>query len=344
MDSINLLPGPVEFINEIHEAFNEPALSHRDGHTKELVNKTEQLFNELTGAKHATIFVGSGTLSNDAVAAQIACIGGKGLIPTNGKFGEKMGEHLAPYNLDYDMLKHPWGEAFDYKKIETIIKDYDWCWFAHCDTSSGVLNDLTLMVEICKKHNVKLCVDCVSTMGTMAIDLKNVYLASCVSTKGVASYEGLGIVLSNQIFTPRPDKIPMCLDIGYYQKHGGIPFTLSSRFVSALNIALEHILHGKRLQNIAEYHRMIADFIENKGWNFAVKPESMNIAVNTIAIPANLSAKEIGNSLKERGILVYYESEYYYNNNWVQACLFSSNLSHEHIVSFLRALDETTAK
>ena len=41
---------------------------------------------------------------------------------------------------------------------------------------------------------MKLCVDCISSIGAIPIDLKDVYFASGVSGKAIKSYTGISFV------------------------------------------------------------------------------------------------------------------------------------------------------
>jgi aspartate aminotransferase-like enzyme len=55
---------------------------------------------------------GSGTLANDAIAAQLSLLDGRGLVLSNGEFGERLIDHARRFGLSFDVLKIEWGEAF----------------------------------------------------------------------------------------------------------------------------------------------------------------------------------------------------------------------------------------
>ena len=71
---------------------------------------------------------------------------------------------------------------------------YEWLWFVHHETSTGMLNDLDELNTFCNKYEMKLCVDCISSIGAIPIDLKDVYFASGVSGKAMKSFTGLSFV------------------------------------------------------------------------------------------------------------------------------------------------------
>ena len=59
------------------------------------------------------ILVGSGTLANDVVAAQLSLDPGPGLVVTNGEFGERLADHARRMHLPHEALVFEWGEPFD---------------------------------------------------------------------------------------------------------------------------------------------------------------------------------------------------------------------------------------
>jgi hypothetical protein len=71
------------------------------------------------------------------------------------------------------------------------------------------------------------------------VDLQSVYLASCVSGKGLGAFPGLSMVFYHDAVAPEPDKLPRYLDLGYYAAQNGVPFTHSSNLLSALQEALK---------------------------------------------------------------------------------------------------------
>src|SRR5204862_4298416 len=133
---------------------------------------------QLTKAKKVEILLGSGSLANDAVAAQLSREKGPGLILTNGEFGERLVDHAHRFGLTFDTLQFPWGHPFDLSAIEHFIARstaLHWVWFAHCETSTGMLNDLPALKQICAERNIKLCADCISSIGLVPVNLEGVY-------------------------------------------------------------------------------------------------------------------------------------------------------------------------
>ena len=75
---------------------------------------------------------------------------------------------------------------------------YSWLWVVHCETSTGVLNDLCSFKKLCSQYGITLAVDCVSAIGTTAVDLTGCCLLNGCSGKGLLSYTGLSFVFHNE--------------------------------------------------------------------------------------------------------------------------------------------------
>ena len=77
-----LTPGPVAMPDAVARAFRRPPLSHRSPEFARLMQSVRRRLRRLTGAEHCAVMVGSGTLANDVVAAQLSRLGPPGVIVT----------------------------------------------------------------------------------------------------------------------------------------------------------------------------------------------------------------------------------------------------------------------
>ncbi|WP_033542514.1 aminotransferase class V-fold PLP-dependent enzyme [Planococcus sp. CAU13] len=315
---LNFLPGPVAIHSEVEEAFRQGAISHRSLDFIEEMKIVREKLCALVNARHAQIAVGTGTLANDLVAAQIKKLPGRGLILANGEFGYRLIDHAVRLGLQFDTLEKPWNGNIPLEEVEALLKvnkDITWLWTVHCETSTGYLYDLESLTELTKKRGIKLCVDACSSVGIVPVDLREVHLASTVSGKGLASYPGLAVVFHREPVVPDPS-IPRYLDLGQYAVAGSIPYTHSSNLVYALHEALKRIDFGNKTRIGNAARRLLAD----AGFT-VLGDDSYSPGILTIPIPAVISSNEIGNKLKEEGIITSYESDYLLDRNWIQFAL-----------------------
>ncbi len=322
----NFLPGPVAIADKVRQAYSHPPVSHRSAQFMRDFNDTRQQLCELVHAQQVVILMGSGTLANDAIAAQLSLLSGKGLILVNGEFGQRLADQASRANLSFLTVEALPGERFDSQQIKHTV-DNDpairWLWAVHCETSTGMLNDIEAFANICSKANIHLCLDCISSIGTVPINLSKVYLASCVSGKGLGSLPGLAMVFYNHRIALAGHKLPRYLDLGFYAEKNGIPFTLSSNSLYALSAALEHQDWGQRYKHITAWSTQIRRDLQKSGLPILVSEAYASSAVITVPLPASMSSLEVGTMLEDNDILISYRSEFLLKKNWVQLCMMS---------------------
>ena len=323
-DPVILTPGPVAMPAEVVQAFQRPPLSHRSPQFHELMLSVRQRLCDLTNANHCAVMVGSGTLANDVVAAQLSRLRSPGVIATAGEFGERLLDHADRMGLEYVAVRHEWGEPLDYDCIRRALKANagGWLWTVHCETATGALADLPRLKSLCQQYNARLALDCISSIATTPVNLEGVWLASGASGKGLAAYPGLGLVFCEE--RPLPDaSLPRYLDLGLHcgDDDGAVPFTLSSNLLAALDAGLQRQT-GDLLARIDEDGRWLRGQLRNLGFKLVASESNSIGAVTTIALPKDkLGSEQLGNALESQGFFTSYASGYLRERNWLQICL-----------------------
>src|SRR6266487_2071189 len=339
--AVNFLPGPVAVRREVRRAFEQAPESHRAESFKADFQATKQILCELVRAKQAALFMGAGTLANDIIAAQLSLVGGRGLILSNGEFGARLVDHARRVHLDFHAVELGWGEPLKPGVVRQKIatgRPPAWLWCVHCETSTGTLNDLEVLKDLCAEHEVKLCLDCISSIGTMPVDLTGVYFASCASGKGLRSYPGVSMVFHDHDVPADGDRIPRYLDLGYYAQQEGIPFTFSSNLLHALHAALKRVDWKRRFAETAAISEWLRSRLMEMGFALIGHGAKTSPAVITLALPPETDSAEIGGLMKEAGYLLSYNSEYLRRRNWIQICLMGE-CTREKVVSLVNALN-----
>jgi aspartate aminotransferase-like enzyme/GNAT superfamily N-acetyltransferase len=323
----NFLPGPVQVSENVYRALNHVAISHRASSFVADFQWVKQHLCKLTRATQVEILLGSGTLANDAIAAQLSLISGQGLILSNGEFGERLLDHAHRFKLQHQKLQIAWGEPFDpHQIIEMMEKtsDITWLWAAHCETSTGILNDISFFQRICAERSISLCLDCISSIGTIPVDLSRVYFASCTSGKGLRSFPGLSMVFYHHPLFPS-SHLPRYLDLGIYREREGIPYTHSSNLIYALKQALQNSQKSPHAQEIADLSNWLKATLQQKGFQIVGLDHSLSPAVITLMLPLSVNSKETGDRLKQDGFWLQYETPYLIKRNWLQICLMGNH-------------------
>lgn len=338
--AVNFLPGPVAVRREVRRAFEQSPESHRSPVFMDDFHATRRCLCELTGSAHCQLLVGSGTLANDAVGAQLVLEGGRGLVLNNGEFGARLVDHARRWGLNFEVYDVAWGEPFDLGEVRRRLErmaGLRWVWAVHCETSTGVLNDMEALKALTAEFGVKLCLDCISSLGTVPVDLRGVYLATGASGKGLRSYPGLSMVFHHHELRPAPERLPRYLDLGYYAAQDGVPFTFSSNLLHALHAAIRHVDWERRFALVAELGAELRRRLREAGFRLLAPETVAAPAVVTLVLPPELSSVELGRRMEENGFLLSYNSEYLRRRNWVQIALMGE-CPREKVFSLVQVL------
>ncbi|MFW6158254.1 MAG: aminotransferase class V-fold PLP-dependent enzyme [Planctomycetota bacterium] len=342
---VNLLPGPVRLSRKVRRSFAEAPVSHRSHAFMQDFDQARHLLCELVGAEHVQIFTGSGTLANDVVAAQLCLLSGRGLVLQNGEFGRRLVDHAVRWGLDFDTVDKEWGGFFRRDEVEPALDrhDYEWLWCTHCETSTGILNDRAMLQDACAGRGVRLCLDCISSIGAVPVDLSGLYLATCVSGKALRSFPGLSMVFHNHAVEPRPGRLPRYLDLGTYAARGGVPYTIPSNLVYALLTALKSFGDRDIFGEIRRTSAWLRGELRSIGYRVVAPDEHAAPGVVTIAVPPGVDSEEIGRAIERVGYLLSYRSEYLLERGWLQVCLMGE-LDHDQLESLVDVFRDLTAE
>ena len=343
-EPVSFLPGPVPLSRDVRTAFERLPVYHRDTRFREEFRRTKSRLCRLAGAPRVEILLGSGTLANDAIAAQLSLIGGAGVVVSNGEFGERLIDHAQRWRLPHRAVAFKWGERVDLGRVhQTIVQSgAKWLWAVASETSTGMRNDVDGLKKLARTHNIALCLDCVSAIGAVPLDLDGVYLASGASGKALASLPGLSFVFHAHEIAPEPARLPRYVDLGYYAEKGGIPFTHSSNLIAALDAALTRFETDEPFESMAALSTWLRPKIRELGLPILVDDANATPAVLTIPLPLSRNATSVGDDLQREGVLVAYQSEYLVRRNWFQIGLMG-HCSQEHLERLIDALGRVQA-
>src|SRR6185295_16686269 len=128
--------------------------------------------------------------------------------------------------------------------------------------------------------------DCISSVGTVSVDLRDVYLASAVSGKGLGAFPGLSMVFYNHDLERGTRPLPRYLDLGYWAAEAGIPFTHSSNRLAALQASLKRENWSSRFEAIEELAAWLRSRLDELGYTVLAPADVASPAVLTLVLPS----------------------------------------------------------
>jgi len=324
------LPGPVAVHADVRAAFNGEPQSHRADAFLARFDLVASSLRSLVGARRVAILLGTGTLANDVVAWQLAPAGEPGLVLTNGEFGDRLVDHARRAGLSFDVIAHAWGQPLDLDDVASRLAALPrpgWLWFVHCETSTGVFNDLEAIGRLCAARRVRLCVDAISSIGTTTVDLSGAFLASGVSGKGIGAFPGLAFVFHDHDVAPASHALPRLFDLGLYASERGVPFTQSSNLVCALDAAIQRLDLPAPVETLAALAGWLRRRLTLLGFDLVGRDASPAPGVITIALPATISSLDAAAALEQAGCEIGARSRYLVERNWIQIALMGAGVS-----------------
>lgn len=332
-ETICLLPGPVTTAPAVRAAFHLPPIYHRGPEFIELYQKVRRTLGDLVGGRDVALLNGSGTLANEAVAATMAADDsvGRGLLLVNGEFGERLACQAKRFGLAPRQLSWTWGQPWDLDEVDAALAEEvrtsdarPWVWGVHQESSTGVLNDLAGLVRVAQRYGALVCVDCISSLGAVPIDLRGVYLATAATGKSLGAYAGVAIIFANREEISRLDlsRVPSYFDIGAALASRGPRYTFPSPVLQALDAALDGYSTAARASASYERYAHLGSFIRRQLRKNGVEPLAHETwacpVVTTFTPPADDSSAVFVDRCRQWGFSIGGQSSYLAERRLVQ--------------------------
>lgn len=302
MKMLNFTVGPVQSNETVRRIGSEQVPYFRTSEFSEMMLESEGLIKKFLNAdeKDKVVFItGSGTASMEASIINNLTKNDKALVVNGGSFGKRFVELLSIYEIPFDEIKLEIGKTLTEEILNKYNpKDYTAFIVNVHETSTGVHYDLDLISEFCKKNELFLIVDAISSFLADEIDFnKNkVDILITGSQKALACPPGVSIIVLSERAVERVysnDVKCMYLNLRNAldnMKRGQTPFTPAVGILRQINARLKEIEKNggvkseiERIKKLAEYFRsriisMPFEFVSNAPSNAvtALHPTTAN--------------------------------------------------------------------
>lgn len=233
------------------------------------------------------------------------------LIVNGGFFGHRFCEICDVYGLNYTEIKCEFGKTltkeqlykYDDKGYTALLVNLD-------ETSTGVLYDIEMISLFCKKNNIFLIVDSISSFLCDSFNMKelNVNVVLTGSQKALAVALGVSIIALDNKALERINKnkvVAYYLDLKPYLKNmerGQTPFTPAVGILLQLNKRLKTIDENGGVEIEISKTKERALYFRNaiKDLPFEIYPDTMSNAVTALTLKnKDKSAYKVFETLKD---------------------------------------------
>lgn len=196
-----MTPGPTQVKENVRLArAKECGNPDIDKEFFDFYKETCELISSLLHTHNETLILGGeGILGLEAACASLTEPGDKVLVLDNGIFGEGFADFVSLYGGVPQLYTVDGKNPIDAQDLEIFLQnnhDYKYATLVHCDTPSGILNDIAALCPLLKKYGIMTVVDAVSSMfgEEVRVDDAQIDILCGGSQKAVSAPPGLTFV------------------------------------------------------------------------------------------------------------------------------------------------------
>jgi len=323
--NVLLNPGPATTTDSVKYAQVVPDICPREkefGEIMEFVSLELTKFVANTDEYISVIFGGSGTAVVEAIISSVVDNDAI-LVINNGAYGERMCQMARVYDYNLIEFKSPNDYPLDYKAVEEVIKNskdkISHLAVVHNETTTGLLNDLYPLGELCKKYNIKMIVDAMSSYSAIPIDMKkmNIHFLCASSNKLIQAMAGVGFVIAKKTDLEATKNVKMrnlylnlYAQYEYFKKNYQMRFTPPVQIMYALRQAIiEAKLEGieNRYARISKSWETLINGLERLGLKYLVPKKNHGKIITSVIEPkkAGYNFDKMHDYFLEKGFTIY---------------------------------------
>ena len=308
-----MTPGPSQVRENVllarSKQFQNPDL---DSDFVEYYHDTCKLYSSLLHTENESLILGGeGILGLEAACASLTEPGDRVLVLDNGVFGEGFKDFVSIYGGTPVLYTRDYSHPFDGDDLKAYLEkdhDFKYATVVHCDTPSGMLNDIASICPLLKSYGILTVVDSVAGMfgEDVRVDDWKIDLLCGGSQKALSAPPGLTMVtlsadakaaMENRK-TPIASFYANLLTFKGYYEAKWFPYTMPISDIYGLRAAIDNIAADPdiltRHEKIAESSRKA---ITGAGLNLYLK-SGFSSTVTVFEVPEGTTAKAILDGVK----------------------------------------------
>ena len=296
-------PGPSDAHPRVLTAMTTPLLGHLDPQFLEIMNDTQGMMRQVYRTQNRLTF----PISATGMAGMEACVvnliepGDKMVVCAAGFFGGRMVDVAGRAGAQVIHLQQAWGKVFDLNQLAEVLRKEKpkAIGIVHAETSTGALQPLAGLGDVCKETGTLLVADCVTSLGCtpVEIDAWGIDAAYSCSQKGLGCPPGLSPVTFSDravaALKARKTKVQSWyLDLSiidsYWGKdrayHHTAPISMIYALREGLRIVLEEGLEARWARHLSN-HLALKAGLEALGMSYTADPSCQLPQLNAVRIP-----------------------------------------------------------
>ena len=321
--TILLNPGPVTLTQRVRNSLMLEDMCHREADFAalmlEIKSRLASVYAEAEKTFEAVTVTGSGTCAVEAMIDSFSSREQTTLVLSNGVYGERIAAMLASHGRPFRELRADWRDPIELVRAREALA-YDpgvrQVVAVHNETTSGRLNDLTPLLDLCAEFEVDLMLDAVSSFGAEWIDFSHPRLMAVAATGNKCLHGIVGIafvMVRKTLFEKRSSNSDgLYLDLFRYQAaqtEGYSPYTPAVHACFALREALLELEDQGGWQARRQRYSQLSEQVRNKLSALDVptflEADVYSSMISSFKLPKGWDYPGIHDALRSSGFVIY---------------------------------------
>lgn len=311
----------------------------------------EKKISKLLNTEATSFFMlGEGIMGLEASIISLVEPQDRVLVLSNGFFGAGFADYVKFAGGTPVVLEFDFRNGIDVNKLDEFLQqdsNFKLATFVHCETPSGLTNDLNEIVTTLKKYNLLTIADCVSSLGGEAIDFDKSGLDVLLggSQKCISAPVGITIVtISDRAKKAIDDrKTPVnsyYMNFKNYYDFKGAPFcyTMNENLIYAMDIALEQLFNRNSIELHKTYADITREIIQSAGLELYAKNCPSN-TVTAVLMPNEIEAERLLKLMRQKDIAIS-KGVGNMSEKLFRIGHMGQNISKDNFKALFKALDE----
>ena len=309
---INFTVGPVQSPDEVREIACQHVPYFRTSEFSKIMLENEEMILSFIHAKEGSrvaFMTCSGTGSMEASVINLLTNKDKALVINGGSFGQRFADLLSLHEIPHSEIKLEKGKNIHKEDLIPFEeKGYTAFLVNIHETSTGVLYDINLIADFCKRNHMLLIVDAISSFLADPFDMSKYDIDVMItgSQKALACHPGISLIaLSPKALKRVEENNPKCmyLDLKSALKNGErgqTPFTPAVGILLQIHARLTQIKNNGGVEEENRKTHELATYFRDqiKDLPLEIVSESLSNAVTPLH-PLHANAYEIFTTLKD---------------------------------------------
>jgi 2-aminoethylphosphonate-pyruvate transaminase len=314
-----LNPGPVTLSARVRESLLLPDLCHREPEFFDLQDEIRErllsVYDLDPEVWAAVLLTGSGTAAVEAMISSLVPDTGRLLVIENGVYGERITRIAQIHRIAVETLAHDWLDEIDLQRLQQRLQQQPAITHVaavHHETTTGRLNNLAAVAELCAQYDVSLLADTVSSFGAEYIDFAPAIGAvAATANKCLHGVPGAAFVIVRRALLNHAASRTLYLDLAGWcreQDKRSTPFTPSVQACFGLREALREFADEGGLQQRHQHYSSLAAQLAEGLAALGIEPliasAQSSVVLRAYHLPG-IGYDRLHDGLKSQGFIIY---------------------------------------